>query len=56
MKATHALTMVLLVPMLVTLGAQSSGKVRAPIFEVDPLWPKPLPNHWVLGMTRESAP
>jgi DNA-binding beta-propeller fold protein YncE len=24
--------------------------VRAPIFEVDPLWPKPLPNHWVLGM------
>ncbi len=25
--------------------------VEAPIFEVDPLWPKPLPNHWVLGMT-----
>ena len=25
--------------------------VRAPRFEVDPLWPKPLPNHWVLGMT-----
>ena len=23
--------------------------VRAPMFEVDPLWPKPLPNHWVLG-------
>ncbi len=23
--------------------------VQAPIFEVDPLWPKPLPNHWVLG-------
>ena len=22
---------------------------QAPIFEVDPLWPKPLPNHWVLG-------
>ncbi|HEX9632108.1 MAG TPA: hypothetical protein VGA02_06545 [Gemmatimonadales bacterium] len=21
----------------------------APRFEVDPLWPKPLPNHWVLG-------
>jgi len=21
----------------------------APYFEVDPLWPKPLPNHWVLG-------
>jgi DNA-binding beta-propeller fold protein YncE len=22
---------------------------QAPSFEVDPLWPKPLPNHWVLG-------
>jgi DNA-binding beta-propeller fold protein YncE len=25
--------------------------VMAPAFEVDPLWPKPLPNHWVLGST-----
>jgi DNA-binding beta-propeller fold protein YncE len=25
--------------------------VQAPVFEVDPLWPKPLPNHWLLGMT-----
>jgi len=23
--------------------------VTAPRFEVDPLWPKPLPNHWILG-------
>src|SRR6478735_4203866 len=23
--------------------------VEAPRFEVDPLWPKPLPNHWLLG-------
>ena len=23
--------------------------VSAPRFEVDPFWPKPLPNHWVLG-------
>jgi len=21
----------------------------APSFEVDPMWPKPLPNHWILG-------
>ena len=21
----------------------------APMFEVDPFWPKPLPNHWILG-------
>jgi DNA-binding beta-propeller fold protein YncE len=24
-------------------------KVQAPKFEVDPYWPKPLPNHWVIG-------
>ena len=23
----------------------------APVFEVDPIWPKPLPNGWVLGPT-----
>jgi len=23
----------------------------APRFEVDPMWPKPLPNHWVIGAT-----
>ena len=28
---------------------QAKTAVMAPRFEVDPLWPKPLPNHWVLG-------
>ena len=27
----------------------------APLFEVDPLWPKPLPNHWLLGSTIGAA-
>jgi hypothetical protein len=32
--------------------ANAQGKtVMAPKFEVDPLWPKPLPNHWYQGMT-----
>src|SRR5689334_20337101 len=31
-----------------TLGANVQT-VMAPKFEVDPMWPKPLPNHWVLG-------
>jgi DNA-binding beta-propeller fold protein YncE len=30
-------------------AAQAPRELRAPMFEVDPLWPKPLPNHWVLG-------
>jgi hypothetical protein len=29
--------------------AQTRSAVQAPMFEVDPFWPKPLPNHWVLG-------
>ncbi len=32
-------------------AAIDAAGVEAPIFEVDPLWPKPLPNHWVLGWT-----
>src|SRR5512138_910801 len=30
--------------------AEAAG-VQAPTFEIDPLWPKPLPNHWLLGAT-----
>ena len=26
-----------------------AATAQAPRFEVDPLWPKPLPNHWVIG-------
>ncbi|MBI3981599.1 MAG: hypothetical protein HY337_01725 [Gemmatimonadetes bacterium] len=35
--------------MLVRAGSQQT--VEAPTFEVDPFWPKPLPNHWILGST-----
>jgi NHL repeat len=31
------------------LAGQSRSTVQAPYFEVDPYWPKPLPNHWLLG-------
>ncbi|MEP6962046.1 MAG: hypothetical protein ABI995_08205 [Acidobacteriota bacterium] len=35
------------------LGVRPSAgaDVQAPRFEVDPLWPKPLPNHWRIGST-----
>src|SRR6202140_1814770 len=51
----------LVVALLVSLGigsvllekraAVEAAGVQAPRFEVDPLWPKPLPNHWIMGMT-----
>jgi hypothetical protein len=31
--------------------AEAQSGVTAPMFEVDPLWPKPLPNNWLLGWT-----
>src|SRR5438874_6534790 len=37
--------------MLENRAAVEAAGVQAPIFEVDPLWPKPLPNHWVMGNT-----
>ena len=30
-------------------AAAQQGTTEAPRFEVDPYWPKPLPNHWILG-------
>lgn len=33
------------------VGASDRQLVQAPRFEVDPVWPKPLPNHWILGST-----
>jgi len=29
----------------------AQGTLQAPRFEVDPFWPKPLPNNWVMGET-----
>ena len=36
--------------MLQKRAAAEAAGAEAPRFEVDPLWPKPLPNHWVVGM------
>ncbi len=33
----------------VLAAATEQQAAQAPLFEVDPLWPKPLPNHWILG-------
>ncbi len=33
------------------VAVQAQGAVMAPRFEVDPMFPKPFPNNWVLGET-----
>jgi len=50
--AAFCATLAILAAGSVVLGKRASdhaGKVMAPRFEVDPMWPKPLPNHWVIG-------
>jgi len=32
-------------------SAKGAVAGQAPVFEIDPFWPKPLPNHWVMGST-----
>jgi DNA-binding beta-propeller fold protein YncE len=32
-------------------GTVEAAAAQAPRFEVDPMWPKPLPNHWIMGNT-----
>jgi hypothetical protein len=32
-------------------GVVEAATAQAPRFEVDPMWPKPLPNHWIMGNT-----
>jgi hypothetical protein len=39
------------VVMLQSAATAEDAMVEAPIFEVDPLWPKPLPKEGLLGMT-----
>ena len=59
MTSKNLITAVAVVAVLAALGyaAQSleqkaeSQDRQAPMFEVDPFWPKPLPNHWILGST-----
>jgi DNA-binding beta-propeller fold protein YncE len=32
-------------------GSMTMSEGDIPLFEVDPMWPNPLPNHWVTGST-----
>jgi len=33
---------------VVTMASGQTDR-RAPVYQVDPAWPKPLPNHWLVG-------
>src|SRR3984885_9242830 len=46
-----AVTLAGLIGFLRARAVVQAAGVVAPRFEVDPFWPKPLPNHWILGQT-----
>ena len=43
------------VALLQNAAHAQKAMVEVPIFEVDPFWPKPLPNEGLLGMTIGAA-
>lgn len=46
----RSLTMPAVALAVLTAGALAPAAFQAPpVLQVDPLWPKPLPNHWLLG-------
>jgi DNA-binding beta-propeller fold protein YncE len=58
MRRNHYIGAILLTTIVALWAASSllreravveAAGTQAPRFEVDPLWPKPLPNHWVMG-------
>ena len=48
MKRTLSIVAVLMCLASVAMRGQTRAP-QAPKFQVDPMWPKPLPNHWILG-------
>jgi DNA-binding beta-propeller fold protein YncE len=40
---------------LIAIAAHAEGAPAVPQFEVDPFWPKPLPNKWILGQVSGIA-
>jgi len=49
--AVAIITLAIASSVLQRKAAVEAAGVQAPTFEVDPFWPKPLPNHWLIGMT-----
>src|SRR6266851_2743941 len=41
--------------MLVIARSVASAQTPVPQFQVDPFWPKPLPNNWLLGQVSGIA-
>jgi len=53
---THALRLVLLAALAVAGAAGGAARAEdIPRFQVEPFWPKPLPDNWILGQVAGIA-
>jgi DNA-binding beta-propeller fold protein YncE len=55
MRTVAACLALAVVGLLPAIMAGQSGNAVAPQFQVDPFWPKPLPNSWILGQVSGIA-
>jgi DNA-binding beta-propeller fold protein YncE len=49
------LRLAVILPVLVSASALAQDRGGVPQFQVDPFWPKPLPNNWLLGQVSGIA-
>ncbi len=54
-EMAHALRRLLAIIVVTVLGAATASAADPPRFQVDPFWPKPLPNNWILGQVSGVA-
>ena len=55
LRGTMAVGIFLVASIPSAARAQAHPAPRVPRFEVDPMWPKPLPNRWILGSSTGVA-
>jgi DNA-binding beta-propeller fold protein YncE len=49
LRRSTFLTLGLTLSLMPASAQRASRGTEAPTFQVNPLWPRPLPNHWILG-------
>lgn len=49
MRQSVAVSSLAIALLFAPLAAHQAGAPKAPVLQVDKLWPMPLPNHWVYG-------
>ena len=48
---TRTPSIIALAALSALIAARAGAQATPPTYKVDPFWPKPLPNHWILGQT-----